>query len=405
MLDGAVTLRTPDGERELEPGDVAVFRRGPEGAHALAQPTPTSVCRVAVFSSMRPPRRRRVSRRPGWSARSPATLPPPGAMRRSRRSSAASGTVDYAEVTGDRQACSRARSSWISSSGSAHSTTWSVVWWMSKRSSSMRSIRRRARRRDRAPRSTTTCARQRREAGRDRPHVQVVHLDDLWLGRHRLPDVAHVGAGRGGLQQHVDGLLQQPPRARRDQRGDQEAGDRVRRVPARDQHQRAGHDHAERAERVAGGVPQHALEVEVLPLPRGEHPRRRQRCRPGRRDRAPASPAPADVGRIAEPGERLDHDQHGHDQQQHAVRERTEHLAALQAVGARRRRRHAREPRGHQPDRDRADVGRRCPASASSASEPASIPPTTVATSSTTLIASADAMRRRLPARRASSRA
>jgi uncharacterized cupin superfamily protein len=51
VLAGAVTLRTPEGERELKPGDVAVFRRGPEGTHALANAS-DSVCRVAIFSSM-----------------------------------------------------------------------------------------------------------------------------------------------------------------------------------------------------------------------------------------------------------------------------------------------------------------------------------------------------------------
>ena len=51
VLAGAVTLRTQDGERELKPGDVAVFRRGPEGAHALMNNS-GSVCRVAIFSSM-----------------------------------------------------------------------------------------------------------------------------------------------------------------------------------------------------------------------------------------------------------------------------------------------------------------------------------------------------------------
>jgi uncharacterized cupin superfamily protein len=51
VLAGAVTLRTPDGERELKPGDVAVFPRGPEGTHALTNSS-ASVCRVAVFSSM-----------------------------------------------------------------------------------------------------------------------------------------------------------------------------------------------------------------------------------------------------------------------------------------------------------------------------------------------------------------
>jgi uncharacterized cupin superfamily protein len=51
VLVGALTLRTPDGERDLGPGDVAVFTRGPQGAHALSNNS-DSVCRVAVFSSM-----------------------------------------------------------------------------------------------------------------------------------------------------------------------------------------------------------------------------------------------------------------------------------------------------------------------------------------------------------------
>jgi uncharacterized cupin superfamily protein len=54
VLDGILTVRTPAGERELRAGDVAVFRRGPEGAHALSNKS-DGVCRVAVFSSMRHP--------------------------------------------------------------------------------------------------------------------------------------------------------------------------------------------------------------------------------------------------------------------------------------------------------------------------------------------------------------
>lgn len=36
ILAGRPTVRTPEGERELEPGDVAFFRRGREGLHAIA---------------------------------------------------------------------------------------------------------------------------------------------------------------------------------------------------------------------------------------------------------------------------------------------------------------------------------------------------------------------------------
>jgi uncharacterized cupin superfamily protein len=54
VLDGTLAVRTPSGERRLSPGDVAVFPRGAEGAHALSN-TSDRVCRFAVFSSMRHP--------------------------------------------------------------------------------------------------------------------------------------------------------------------------------------------------------------------------------------------------------------------------------------------------------------------------------------------------------------
>jgi uncharacterized cupin superfamily protein len=54
VLDGTLVIRTPDGERELQKGDVAVFVRGLRGAHALENRS-GEVCRVAVFSSMRHP--------------------------------------------------------------------------------------------------------------------------------------------------------------------------------------------------------------------------------------------------------------------------------------------------------------------------------------------------------------
>lgn len=38
VVSGNPTLRTPEGERTLEPGDVAVFRSGPEGAHQVIGP-------------------------------------------------------------------------------------------------------------------------------------------------------------------------------------------------------------------------------------------------------------------------------------------------------------------------------------------------------------------------------
>ena len=54
VVDGTPTLRTPDGERELRPGDVALFRRGPAGLHAVMNESHAPV-RFVVFSSMSEP--------------------------------------------------------------------------------------------------------------------------------------------------------------------------------------------------------------------------------------------------------------------------------------------------------------------------------------------------------------
>jgi uncharacterized cupin superfamily protein len=53
VVAGRPTLRTPDGERRLEPGDVAVFPAGPEGAHKVTNATDEDV-RVVIFSSKGP---------------------------------------------------------------------------------------------------------------------------------------------------------------------------------------------------------------------------------------------------------------------------------------------------------------------------------------------------------------
>jgi uncharacterized cupin superfamily protein len=54
VLDGAPTLRTPEGERELERGELVCFPSGPEGAHKLTNRTPRTA-RVLMFSSSREP--------------------------------------------------------------------------------------------------------------------------------------------------------------------------------------------------------------------------------------------------------------------------------------------------------------------------------------------------------------
>jgi uncharacterized cupin superfamily protein len=53
VVAGRPTLRTPEGERELEPGDVVVFPRGPDGAHQVENRT-DATARVVIFSSKGP---------------------------------------------------------------------------------------------------------------------------------------------------------------------------------------------------------------------------------------------------------------------------------------------------------------------------------------------------------------
>lgn len=54
VIDGQVTVRTPNGEHIANPGDSMVFRRGPEGAHQLINKG-DSVARVMMISTMEDP--------------------------------------------------------------------------------------------------------------------------------------------------------------------------------------------------------------------------------------------------------------------------------------------------------------------------------------------------------------
>jgi uncharacterized cupin superfamily protein len=53
VLSGRPTLRSPDGEHELAPGDMAVFPEGPEGAHLVVNRSEEQ-CRVLILSSKSP---------------------------------------------------------------------------------------------------------------------------------------------------------------------------------------------------------------------------------------------------------------------------------------------------------------------------------------------------------------
>jgi len=54
VVSGTPTLRSPDGERVLREGDVACFRRGPEGAHQVSNRSDAPV-RVLMLSTLLAP--------------------------------------------------------------------------------------------------------------------------------------------------------------------------------------------------------------------------------------------------------------------------------------------------------------------------------------------------------------
>jgi uncharacterized cupin superfamily protein len=54
VVAGRPTLRDPEGEHELRPGDVVCFREGPDGAHQLRNDTDEPI-RVLIFSTKQSP--------------------------------------------------------------------------------------------------------------------------------------------------------------------------------------------------------------------------------------------------------------------------------------------------------------------------------------------------------------
>jgi uncharacterized cupin superfamily protein len=54
VVSGRPTLRTPGGERVLEPGDVVCFREGPEGAHSVAAAGDETVRVIMLSTKQRP---------------------------------------------------------------------------------------------------------------------------------------------------------------------------------------------------------------------------------------------------------------------------------------------------------------------------------------------------------------
>ena len=54
VIEGRPLVRAPDGEDELEPGDIVCFPAGPEGAHKATNRNPETA-RIAIFSTKNEP--------------------------------------------------------------------------------------------------------------------------------------------------------------------------------------------------------------------------------------------------------------------------------------------------------------------------------------------------------------
>ena len=54
VVAGTPTLRTPTGKQQLRPGDLVAFAEGPDGAHAVSNPS-DDVARVLMLSTKRHP--------------------------------------------------------------------------------------------------------------------------------------------------------------------------------------------------------------------------------------------------------------------------------------------------------------------------------------------------------------
>jgi hypothetical protein len=99
---------------------------------------------------------------------------------------------------------------------------------------------------------------------------QVVHVDDPWRLEQVRAHLRQVDPLRRGLQQHVDGLAQQPHGARHDRCGDEHRHHRVGPGEAGEaDHERRHHDR-ERPEQVGQHLEVGRADVEVVPAGTGE---------------------------------------------------------------------------------------------------------------------------------------
>ena len=204
--------------------------------------------------------------------------------------------------------------------------------------------------------STSTCA-----ASAGKPEV-IVHTCRSWTsltpGTAAIasPTSSDVHACGRALEQDLNGVAQDRPRADQDQHADRHRDHRVGVLPAGGEDDQGGEDHPGRAEQVGDHVAEGGRDVEALARVPLQDPRGDQvDDQPGDRDRQ--HQARLDLGRVAEPGPGLDEDPDRDRDQGDAVEERREDLGSPVAEGAARAPGAGGEPGREQGDAEREAVG------------------------------------------------
>ena len=193
-------------------------------------------------------------------------------------------------------------------------------------------------------------------ARRERPHVQVVDTQDAGDLEHRRLDPAQLEVSGRPFEQDVDGLAEEPPRARDDEERDGRAHQRIDGGPARERHRGGGEEHAARGERVAQHFQIGGSDVETGRGATVEQPRRDQVDAEARRGDGHHRPA-EHLGRRQHALVGLDQDHEGHGQEQQRVDDGGQDLDAVVAERLLGRGRPGGNPDGEQRQADARHVG------------------------------------------------
>jgi uncharacterized cupin superfamily protein len=78
VLSGTLTVRTPEGEEQLSPGEVVYFPEGPDGLHTFSNPTAEPVRMLGISTKRFPDVVAYPERGVAWVATRPSRAPGSG---------------------------------------------------------------------------------------------------------------------------------------------------------------------------------------------------------------------------------------------------------------------------------------------------------------------------------------